>query len=74
MKDIILYSELTCPECGQQQTCLMPSDACQWFYECVHCHCVLKPKHGDCCVFCSYGSAPCPPVQMNINEGGCHCD
>ena len=23
----------------------------------------LKPKPGDCCVFCSYGSVPCPPIQ-----------
>ena len=20
---------------------------------------------GDCCVFCSYGSVPCPPIQQN---------
>ena len=23
----------------------------------------LKPKPGDCCVFCSYGTVPCPPIQ-----------
>jgi hypothetical protein len=23
----------------------------------------LRPKAGDCCVFCSYGSVPCPPIQ-----------
>lgn len=23
----------------------------------------LKPKSGDCCVLCSYGSVPCPPLQ-----------
>src|SRR6266508_2365705 len=22
---------------------------------------VVKPKLGDCCVFCSYGTVPCPP-------------
>ena len=26
----------------------------------------LKPLSGDCCVFCSYGSVPCPPVQSNL--------
>jgi hypothetical protein len=26
---------------------------------------VLKPKQGDCCVFCSYGSVPCPPIQQS---------
>nr|WP_283817643.1 GDCCVxC domain-containing (seleno)protein [Bradyrhizobium diazoefficiens] len=26
------------------------------------------PKSGDCCVFCSYGTVPCPPKQ---SEGSC---
>ena len=41
----------------------MPTDACQFFYECKGCGALLKPRAGDCCVFCSYGSAPCPPIQ-----------
>ena len=41
----------------------MPEDACQWFYECESCRALLSPKPGDCCVFCSYGSVPCPPKQ-----------
>src|ERR1019366_531002 len=30
--------------------------ACQFFYDCKGCGQRLKPKQGDCCVFCSYGS------------------
>ncbi len=41
----------------------MPTDACLYFYECSHCKTLLRPKPGDCCVFCSYGSVMCPPVQ-----------
>ena len=41
----------------------MPTGACQWFYECERCETVLKPKPGDCCVYCSYGSVPCPSIQ-----------
>ncbi len=63
MKEILLESTLTCPNCGNQQRETMPTDACQWFYECPHCHVLLKPKPGDCCVFCSYGDTPCPPIQ-----------
>jgi hypothetical protein len=37
--------------------------ACQFFYECTGCGARLRPKEGDCCVFCSYGSVPCPPIQ-----------
>ena len=47
----------------------MPTDACQWFYDCKGCGVVLKPKPGDCCVFCSYGSMPCPPKQAG--DGCC---
>jgi len=41
----------------------MPTDACQWFYECKGCGTVLRPAPGDCCVFCSYGTVKCPPIQ-----------
>ena len=30
---------------------------------CAGCGALLTPKAGHCCVFCSYGSVPCPPVQ-----------
>ena len=63
-----LQSMLTCPVCGNQATETMPTDACQFFYECAGCGALLRPKPGDCCVFCSYGSIPCPPVQQ---QGGC---
>ena len=41
----------------------MPTDACQFFYECKSCGVLLKPAPGDCCVFCSYGDVKCPPMQ-----------
>jgi hypothetical protein len=41
----------------------MPTDACQFYYECTNCKALLHPKPGDCCVFCSFGSVPCPPIQ-----------
>ncbi len=65
---VLLTSELTCPECGYKKTETMPTDACQWFYECEQCNTLLKPKAGDCCVFCSYGSVPCPPIQLDSSD------
>jgi hypothetical protein len=47
----------------------MPTDACQFFHECKGCGALLKPKAGDCCVFCSYGDAPCPPIQEAREHG-----
>nr|WP_282451818.1 GDCCVxC domain-containing (seleno)protein [Marinobacter koreensis] len=66
-----MESTITCPECGHQKTEVMPTDACQYFSECESCHTMLKPKAGDCCVFCSYGSVPCPPIQENPGRK-CH--
>lgn len=65
MADLVLESVLTCPHCGHMQQEWMPTDACQFFYECRQCKTVLKPKPGDCCVYCSYGTVMCPPMQAN---------
>jgi len=64
----VLKSILTCPQCGFQKEETMPTDSCQFFYECTNCHAMLKPKKGDCCVFCSYGTVKCPPKQCGANE------
>jgi hypothetical protein len=60
---MILESVITCPRCGTARSEPMPADACQIRYACTGCGATLRPKRGDCCVFCSYGSVPCPPVQ-----------
>jgi len=60
-------STITCPNCGTQKVDEMPTDACVFFHECTGCGILLKPKPGDCCVFCSYGSVPCPPIQKYGN-------
>lgn len=64
MKAIRTESTLTCPHCGAQKALRMPMDSCLWTYTCESCRAVLKPKPGDCCVFCSYGDVPCPPIQI----------
>jgi hypothetical protein len=61
--DVITESTITCPVCGTVKVETMPTDACQYFYECTGCATLLRPKPGDCCVFCSYGSVRCPPIQ-----------
>lgn len=70
MKDIILESVLTCPHCGFSKQETMPTDACQFYYEYEQCKTLLRPKLGDCCVFCSYGTVQCPPVQQ-AGKGCC---
>ena len=60
---VLLQSVLTCPRCGFSKQETMRVDACQFFYECESCKTLLRPEHGDCCVFCSYGSVKCPAIQ-----------
>lgn len=66
---VTLISTITCPKCGFASKETMAIDACQFFYECKGCGAMLKPIAGDCCVYCSYGDMPCPPVQ----EQRCGC-
>ena len=66
-----LQSTITCPACTQAATETMPTDACQYIYRCKHCGHEMKPKKGDCCVYCSYGTVPCPPIQQ---ERSCCAD
>lgn len=64
----VLKSVLTCPHCGHGKQETMPTDACRFFYECGQCKGLVRPKAGDCCVYCSHGSVKCPPLQI---QGGC---
>ena len=68
-RTVDLESTLTCPHCGVAERLTMPTDACMFFHECTSCGTVLRPKPGDCCVFCSYGDVACPPIQAG--EGCC---
>lgn len=68
MSAVALNSTITCPACGHKKVETMPTDACLWFYECEQCKTSFKPKPGDCCVFCSYGTYKCPPMQ---ERGSC---
>jgi hypothetical protein len=67
---MLLESTISCPQCGHLSQEVMRQDACQFFYDCKRCGARLKPKAGDCCVFCSYGSVPCPPIQAESSGHG----
>jgi hypothetical protein len=63
---VVLESTRVCPRCGVAALETMPMDACQYFYERRGCRTLLRPKLGDCCVFCSFGSVPCPTAEMGV--------
>jgi len=68
MKNIKTSATITCPKCSHIENAQMPIDACQHFYKCESCDELLKPKEGDCCVFCSYSDTKCPPQQKLMSK------
>jgi len=67
-RTINLQSILTSPSYGFKKVETMSVDACQYFYVCENCKTRLKPHDGDYCVFCSYGTEKCPPMQNDTNR------
>ena len=66
-KIVTVYEAVvTCPRCGTTTRELMPDNACQHFYRCPGCDETLRPREGDCCVFCSYSDQICPPKQQSV--------
>ncbi len=61
---MILQSVIKCPHCGHEAEEEMPIDRCLFFYPCKNCKATLRPKKGDCCVFCSYAIVKCPSQQL----------
>lgn len=61
---IVTESVITCPECGFAATETMSTDSCEIVYRCRGCGATLRPAQGDCCVYCTYGTVPCPPIQV----------
>jgi transcription elongation factor Elf1 len=73
MAALALNATITCPHCGHRRLETMPTDACQFFYDCRACGALLRPKPGHCCVFCSHADLPCPPVQAAGPIGAACC-
>ena len=61
---VVLQSTITCPVCGHAEGEIMSTDSCQFYYDCKACGELLRPLAGDCCVYCSYGTVKCPPIQL----------
>jgi hypothetical protein len=58
-----MTARLTCPACGATSIEDVPTDRCVFFFECPACAAILRPKPGDCCVFCSYADVRCQSKQ-----------
>ena len=59
---------IVCPHCHHQTMEVMPETACLHFFECPACHTMIRPKPGDCCVFCSHSDQLCPPRRFSSRQ------
>ena len=64
--ELVLECSVTCPECGAVFAARMPDAEEVVSLSCPTCERVIKPEPGDCCVFCSHGSVPCPKAQSEF--------
>ncbi len=65
---ILTKSVMTCPVCKTKKEESMPTDFYQANWQCPKCHMSVIPKRGEDCVFCSYGTVPCPKRQQQLQE------
>lgn len=59
-----VINTITCPHCAADIRELMEHDACVIFLYCPTCHSKIEMRPGDCCVFRSFGVAPCPHPEF----------
>ena len=69
-RSVTLKCRLTCPGCGHVTSEVMPTDTSPYFHDCVGCGRLIRPRIGDCCVYCSHGDVPCTPVQVQRLSAG----
>ncbi|WP_293596999.1 MULTISPECIES: GDCCVxC domain-containing (seleno)protein [unclassified Polynucleobacter] len=61
-----LHTTITCPNCRGQESLEISQGYSQHLYRCPSCSTILKPKSGDCCIFCSFGSLDCSSAEQNL--------
>ncbi|WP_370624266.1 GDCCVxC domain-containing (seleno)protein [Polynucleobacter sp. UB-Piko-W3] len=59
-------STITCPHCQAAETLVVPIGSSMHLYRCRACFNILKPKSGDCCIFCSFGDFDCTSAEQNL--------
>jgi hypothetical protein len=59
-------STITCPHCLATEMLEVPRGSSQHLYRCRACSNILKPKSGDCCIFCSFGDLDCSSAEQNL--------
>lgn len=59
-------SLITCPHCDTAKLERMPTDACQFFYNCTGCGTRLKPSPETVASFARMAPSPVHPSRRNV--------
>jgi hypothetical protein len=69
-EEVILKTVVKCPVCKFQKEETMKVGTHVVFYTCEECEATIKPRQNECCVYCSYGTVPCPAAQEEKKSKG----
>ena len=61
---------ITCPVCSNAVVERMSHESLKGVFHCQKCLTWLAPKPGDHCIYESYGSVRCPPLQFKAKARG----
>ena len=61
---VVKHCVLTCPVCKNRTQEFMVSESLKLVFQCPACLTWLSPKKNDHCIYDSYGSVNCPPIQI----------
>jgi hypothetical protein len=67
-KQVNKYSVLQCTGCGFTQEFEMPQYASRKHFYCPDCRKAHQSRKEECCIYCSYGSVPCPQQQVRLSQ------
>ncbi|WP_071608672.1 GDCCVxC domain-containing (seleno)protein [Polynucleobacter wuianus] len=59
-------STITCPHCQASELLATHTGLTHHFFRCSSCSAILKPKSGDCCILCSFGTQDCNSPEQNL--------
>jgi hypothetical protein len=63
-------SVITCPVCSHSVSEKVSRETLKRVFHCPQCLTWLAPKPGDHCIYDSYGSFKCPPLQLKAKGRG----
>lgn len=66
---VVRESTLVCPRCNHGERMMMAENSSLVVHVCQSCGLEMHRLPGNCCLFCTWGTVPCPTAQRAYNPG-----